>query len=109
MLNEKYINPIKLEKIRKGINFIEKNNNGEIKKIILFGSSLTEDCSEQSDIDLCFVTDCSSADNSYFRMFGGLPLEMDEICDIVVYGKINGVLREEIDRKGIMIYEYKAD
>lgn len=108
MLNENRVHPIKRKKVKSGIAFIESlNTAGLIQKIILFGSAITDDCSEDSDIDLCFVTDATCEDNTYFRMFGGIGIAMDDLCDILVYKDLKGQIKDEIDRKGVVIYEYQ--
>lgn len=59
-----------------------KKNDGCISKVVVFGSSLTENCTDDSDIDL---------------------------CDILSYRKLDdhGGLKAEIDKNGVVIYEYK--
>ncbi|MCR5259703.1 MAG: hypothetical protein K6E40_16310, partial [Desulfovibrio sp.] len=53
-LNLEKINPIKRAKIEKGIDLIEKCNAKEkvVDKMIIFGSSTGDECTEESDIDL---------------------------------------------------------
>lgn len=104
------MHPIKREKILKGLRFLEKMDaDGIISKVILFGSAATDHCTVRSDIDICLVTDEDSRNRTFFWIFGGLPMVMDDLCDIVVYRRLSGKLKEEIDRKGIVIYEYTGN
>lgn len=107
-MNLDKINHIKRKKIEKGIDLIEKWNAKEkiIDKMIIFGSAVTVDCSEESDIDVCLVSDFTTAKKEYFKVFGGLESAMDDLCDIFNFGKIDGKLREEVVKKGVIVYEY---
>lgn len=104
--NLEKINILKKEKINKGLEFLEKNdNNKSIKKVIIFGSSVRNDCTENSDIDICFVTDSNCSDTNFFNIYGRLPLIMDNLCDIVIWNKIDTKLKKEIKNKGVVVYE----
>lgn len=106
-LNNNLISPIKRDKINKAIDFLNKNNkNGVIEKVILFGSCITDLCSEDSDIDICFVSSYNSSNPDFFNIYGNFPIIADDLCDIVIYSKLKGKLKEEIDNKGVLIYEY---
>lgn len=110
VVNVERINPVKRSKILKGLTFVEnKNKDGVIQKIILFGSAVSGDCSKESDIDLCLVSDYTAENPVFFSIFGGLPIVMDDSCDIVVYQKLKGNLKEEIDKKGVVIYEFESN
>ena len=101
------INSIKQKKIEQGVLFIEKQNQIEmvIDKIIVFGSSVREDCTEDSDIDLCLFSDYDSSNPVFYNIFAKLPIVMDDLCDIFVYQKLGKKMREEILKKGIIVYE----
>lgn len=47
-MNLEKINPVKRAKVEKGIDLVEKWNKNEniIDKMIIFGSSVTDDCTE---------------------------------------------------------------
>jgi predicted nucleotidyltransferase len=101
------VHPLKRDKVRRGMEFVEKlNTTGVIEKVILFGSASRKDCTPESDIDLCFVTDYTTSDPVFFRIYGGIGLEMDDLCDILIYRRLKGSIREEIDKTGVTIYEY---
>lgn len=109
--NTNKISIIKRDKIIKGLKFLDSINNKEhvIDKVIIFGSSVTDDCTEESDIDICLYTngEISCRNRNFFRIFGGLELEMDDLCDILLYHKLSdGKLKKEIEEKGVIVYEY---
>ncbi len=102
------INKIKYDKIKKCLDFVEKTNKDNIvQKIYLFGSSISNECTENSDIDLCLVTDYNSSNSVFFKIFGNIPLVMNDNCDILIYSKLKGKIKEEIDKKGVLIYKYQ--
>ena len=107
IMNLDKIHKIKRDKIKNGLLFVDKENakDNVIQKIIIFGSSITEDCTNNSDIDICIFTNYDTKNMTFFTIFGKLPLIIDDLCDIVVYSKINGKLKEEIDKKGVIVYE----
>ncbi len=107
ILNTNRINKLKLDKIIKGLSFIEEESKIEqvIDKVILFGSSITDYCTQGSDIDVCLVTNYDCKNKTFFNIFGRLPLVMDDSCDILIYSKLKGALKDEIDKKGVIVYE----
>ena len=106
-INENRINKLKLDKVKKAIAFIEAESKKEkvIDRVILFGSTITDDCTNRSDIDLCLVTNYDCKNKTFFNIYGRLPLVMDDSCDILIYSKLRGALKNEIDQKGVVIYE----
>ena len=107
--NIERVHPIKREKVLRGLQFIEAyNTTGIVKRILLFGSAVTSDCTEESDIDFCFVSDGTCEDPVFFSLFGGLPLAVKDLCDILVYQDLKGKIKEEIDKKGVVVYEYQS-
>lgn len=109
IMNLDKVNPIKREKIKKGMEYIASLNDGCISKVIVFGSSITGDCTNDSDIDLCFITDTNCKNSVYADIYGNMEIVMDDLCDILSYNKLNntGDLKAEIDKKGVVVYEYK--
>lgn len=86
-----------------------KKNDGCISKVVVFGSSLTENCTDDSDIDLCFFTNATCKNPVYADIYGKMEIVMDDLCDILSYRKLDdhGGLKAEIDKNGVVIYEYK--
>lgn len=107
--NLEKISPVKREKVKRGLEYIEQINDGIVEKVILFGSSVTGSCTEKSDIDICLVSDGTCKNPVFFQIRGGLESVMDDLCDILVYQRIGGPLKKEIDQKGVVVYEFRND
>ena len=102
------INIIKRNKIKRGIEYIiaTQKDISIIKKVIVFGSSVQKNCHESSDIDICLISDYNTSNSLFFTIYGGLSLVMDDLCDILIYSSLSGKIKEEIDKKGVVVYEY---
>lgn len=107
-LNLEKINPIKRAKIEKGIDLIEKCNAKEkvVDKMIIFGSSTGDECTEESDIDVCLISDCTTTNNVYCEVFGGLEIAMDDLVDVINFKRMGEQLRTEVLKNGVTVYEY---
>ena len=79
-------------------------NFGKIRRIIVFGSSVTPKCHIDSDLDLCIDADTTDG-LSVFQMQKAIGEACDWRCDIVMYPDIGNTLRETIHREGVVIYE----
>ena len=80
-----------------------------VKRLGLFGSALSQNFSQSSDIDVLVIFD-SSENVDLFDKYFELKEQLEEIfkreVDLVVDRKFkNPVLRESIDRTRIVIYE----
>jgi predicted nucleotidyltransferase len=80
-----------------------------VKRLGLFGSALSQDFSQSSDIDVLVIFD-SGENIDLFDKYFELKEQLEEILqreiDLVVDKKFkNPVLREAIDRTRIVIYE----
>ncbi len=80
-----------------------------VKRLGLFGSALSKNFSQSSDIDVLVIFD-SSGNIDLFDKYFELKEQLEEIfkrdVDLVVDRKFkNPVLRESIDRTRIVIYE----
>ena len=107
-MNLEKISPIKKAKIEKGIDLVEQCNENEkiIEKMIIFGNSVTNHCTEDSDIDVCLVSDYTTANNAYFEVHGGLGRVMDEVVDIFNFKRIGEKLKNKISKNDIIVYKY---
>ena len=107
------INPVKRGKINNGLSFIDRENRAcgypVVSRVIIFGSSVRSDCSEDSDIDICLVTDYGCENGDYFNIYSNLEIIMDDLCDIFSSRMLSAALREEIIKKGVCVYEYHQD
>jgi len=80
-----------------------------VKRLGLFGSALSQNFSQGSDVDVLVIFD-SSENIDLFDKYFELKEQLEEIfkreVDLVVDKKFkNPVLRESIDRTRIVIYE----
>ena len=101
------INSVKRSKVEIIVNHIDKCNKEEIiiKKVIIFGSAITDVCTEESDIDMCIVPQVSTSDLRFIDVVAPIDTLCDDVCDIVAYSHIGGSLLREIDIHGICVYE----
>ena len=76
----------------------------EIEKIAVFGSAVTLDCGTTSDLDLAlWLTDPS--EDAFLAVCRKFYRTVDTEMDIINYKQIHlSLLRDEIDRKGVLIY-----
>ncbi len=75
-----------------------------IKRLIIFGSAVTNDCNESSDIDICLDVSCATRDMRLYRPVCDFNKVCDYNCDILFYQKIGEKLKKEIDEKGVEVY-----
>ena len=103
------INLLKRKKVENGIKFIDNYNrkNHCIDKVMIFGSSTRDDCTENSDIDICLFSKCDLSDVKLFDIFGELPFVVGQNCDILSFNDIGSDLQKIIMDNGIVVYEYK--
>ncbi len=97
------VNIIKKEQILSCIDIASKYT--FIKRMIIFGSSVTDNCTENSDIDICIDMDGSTIGLRTFYMDAELSKACNHNCDILIYNKIGGKIKDEIDNKGVIVYE----
>lgn len=76
-----------------------------IKKMIIFGSSVSDRCTEQSDVDICFDIDGSTRGIELYSLSRDVRKACEYKCDILTYGKLKGRVKDEIDSKGVTVYE----
>ena len=75
-----------------------------IRKITVFGSSVTAKCNVDSDLDLCIDADTTNGLKIY-EMQKAFGEACDWNCNIVMYSDIGNTLRETVLREGVVIYE----
>lgn len=104
--NLKKIHRCKRNKIKAGMEFVERMNKREpvINRVIVFGSAIRDDCQETSDIDLCLVSDYDTSNRTYYEIKGDLPEVMDDLCDILKYDRLNMKFKRIVDQ-GVVVYE----
>ena len=92
----------KIEEIKKDI--LDSGYIKKIKKIILFGSTVENQRTFRSDIDLAVEFDeIDLKEATNFR----IKTNLDKDIDVQVYNVLPDKLKKEIDEKGRVIYERK--
>ena len=76
-----------------------------IKKIIVFGSAATNNCTSESDIDICFDISCTVKDKRARELSVQTSRICDYNCDVVYYELLGSRLKSEIDSSGVVVYE----
>ena len=94
-LNCKYIYPIQQRKVLELINYLKTNEN--VKKIIIFGSSVTNKCRAMSDVDI-YIELKENQTKLIQRYF-------DFAFDLWTNYSVDDRLLNEILKKGVVVYE----
>lgn len=102
MVDTSMVNAIKQKEIEKVIQIAK--NTGVVRRLIIFGSSVTEDCHEESDVDICLDISCETSDKRLRRPMYEFNEACDFNCDILFYHKLGEKLKKEIDSKGVEVY-----
>ena len=76
-----------------------------IKRMIIFGSGVTDHCSVDSDLDICLDIEGSTKGMDLFEIAKNISKACDYNCDMLTYGKLKGRIKDEIDAKGVVVYE----
>ncbi len=96
------INKIKLDSVNKMIKAARKYP--FVRRLIIFGSSVTDRCTEESDIDVCMDVGDKTQGLDLFNFHADICKCCDSNCDILNYHRLNGNLKNEIDKKGVIVY-----
>lgn len=106
--NIEKINEIKRTKVKKIAKYIKETDiKNIIDKVIVFGSSVRDDCAVESDIDiLLYVNKNVNLDTIYFNnIYGHIGIVADDLCDVLINTKISEKLLKHIEEYGVIIYE----
>lgn len=104
--NIEKINEIKRVEVEKIAKYIEETDTKNIiDKVIVFGSSVREDCTTESDIDICIISKYDSKNPLFFEIFGTIPMIIDSECDLLNFKYISAELKNNILTTGVIIYE----
>ena len=93
--NCEYIYPIQQKKVLQIIEYLK--NNKYVNKIIIFGSSVTEKCTINSDVDIYveLTKNMNIFKDKYFNF----------IYDLWTNFQVDEKLYKEIKEKGVVVYE----
>lgn len=106
--NIEKINEIKRAKVEKIAKYIkETDTENIIDKVIVFGSSVRDDCTVESDIDiLLYVNKTVNINTIYFNnIYGHIGIVADDLCDVLINTIISKKLLKHIEEYGVIIYE----
>lgn len=73
----------------------------------MFGSSVRDDCTVESDIDiLLYVNKNVNLDTIYFNnIYRHIGIVADDLCDVLINTIISKKLLKHIEEYGVIIYE----
>ena len=97
------INIIKRKQVMACIEVAKKYD--KIRKMAIFGSSVRDDCTEESDVDICLWIDGTTHCREMYELSRDINIACEYNCDILKYHKLKGRIKEDIDKKGIIVYE----
>ena len=103
------INERKKKAVERGLEYLAQNDQGRIiKKVIIFGSAIRDDCRNKSDIDICWISDyCCKNSKEYRTLMQNFSLIIDDNIDLFNYGLLkDDNFKKNID-KGVVVYEYQ--
>ena len=111
ILNLEKINKIKRKNIINGLKYIKKLNAKDniIDKIIIFGSSVRDDCTENSDIDICYVSKYPLRSIEISQFFCDFPNHLKCACDIIPLNEVDGNFKKSVIKNGVLVYEYSKN
>ena len=97
------INIIKRNMVKQSVEIASKCS--DIERVVVFGSSVREDCHEDSDIDFCFYV--SKGHNK--RTFNAALREICAACgylaDTLRADLLQGTILDTIQNEGVVVYD----
>lgn len=97
------IHSSKREMVRKCVHIAEANIN--IRKLVIFGSSVTEDCREDSDVDMCIFADSNYDKLKMHYTVVDLSKACNKNCDIMIYDTLTDYFKDIVMNTGVVVYE----
>ncbi len=102
------VNAIKRDEVSRALKYLAENDLDRIvKRVTIFGSSVTDKCRADSDIDICIDTDTDIKDRRLLRIDIGLSKELDSEYDLLIYSRLGEKFKDIIRRKGVIVYEIR--
>lgn len=104
-IQDKAINQIHPLKRNIIINCISiAKNNDEIKQLIVFGSAVTENCDELSDVDICIKMKKDYNKINLHYTVVELSKACEKNCDILLYDELTDYFKDKIKKTGVIVY-----
>ena len=79
-------------------------NHYRIKRVIIFGSSVRNNCREDSDIDICIEIEGTTEGMDLFLFQAEFAQKCDFNYDLLFYHYLSGKIKEIIDQTGVIVY-----
>ena len=96
------INRKKIDCVRKMVEVVQ--NHDIVKRLIIFGSAVTENCTDESDIDICADISYQEKGLKVYNLGVDLFRICNGNCDILFYDRLKGPIKDEVDKKGVVVY-----
>ncbi|MCI9151101.1 MAG: nucleotidyltransferase domain-containing protein [Lachnospiraceae bacterium] len=96
-LHAEYVHPLKQELVQEFQQDFQRDRN--VKAAIVFGSGVEFHCNSYSDLDLCIERYATDKPFHYEAAGNGEPV------DLLYADRIGERLRNEIEEKGIVVYD----
>ena len=106
------IHPIKQKQVKEIVDVAREDQ--EVKRLIIFGSSIRYDCDITSDLDICIEwnNDCYDADGVLKPFTGNMRRAISRItkgkADVVNYDYLEGTVIEDAAKEGVVVYEHNV-
>ena len=111
-LNVNRVHPIKQKQVKKIVEAARTDEN--VKKIIIFGSSIRYDCDMTSDLDICidWKEECYDKNGVLMPFTRNMRKVISEATngnsDVVNYVYLEGTLVKDAVMEGVVVYEYNV-
>lgn len=111
-LSVNHIHPIKQRMVKDIVDVARLDSN--VKRIIIYGSSIRYDCDITSDLDICidWTNDCYDADGVLKPFTQNMRKTISQVtkghADVVNYSYLKGTIVEEAVKEGVTVYEYNV-
>lgn len=106
------IHPIKQKQVEEIVAVARDDQ--EVKRLIIFGSSIRYDCDITSDLDICidWKNDCYDADGVLKPFTRNMRRAISRItkgkADVVNYDYLEGTAIENAAKEGVVVYEHNV-
>jgi len=103
----KYIYPLQQYGVYKLLKYLNEVKPGDVKQVIIFGSSVDIRCNYHSDLDISIEFSLNCADDIMYSLLNEVKkVLMGVLTDIIIFNELEEEepLRAEI-KKGVVIYE----
>ena len=96
------INIIKRKQVEECIKIASENS--DIKKIIIFGSAVRNDCTKESDVDMCIKLKKDADKLAFHYTKVSLEKACDNNCDILIFDSLKDWFKKKIEAEGVTVY-----